>query len=213
MAETLPINIPIPPEPSITTYSFTDVATNTGYLVLYPVMVNENSAETYTLTTSSGVYSNGTLAKQRPFGGTYSASSISINFDMLIVKRMILKGKARVSMALGVTAGSGSAFDMVTTASFYKVVGGTPTQLGSTSTNTHNGSGSSLMNSTSVSHQIDISETELKVGDTLRFTFTINDCGAQIVFHDPANRTVIDADGTSLSPTKSTVELPLRVDL
>ena len=208
----IPLNIPIPVESATINYNFTDIMARTGYVTFYPTLTWETNAAAYTLTTNSNVGSNSELGAEilnTSYGGTYSANAISINFDYTFKTTQRIGGVALISMAYATaTTGNGTA---TLTAKIYKNAG----QLGTTATytKTYNSTSSLQVNNTA-SMQINLADTTFAVNDVLRLTITITDNGPKnTIFHDPVGRTCTDLDGTSLTQTRSILNLPFRITI
>lgn len=197
---------------AIASYNFFDIATGAGYKTFYLADLYNVATKEYRLI-GDIIYSS--------TGYTQSASNgtLDLDFDLSLALPMQLKGDATISIPINMqrvtSTGGGST---VFSGSMLLVRNGVETQIGSTSQQTITYADLGASNSTHwniVAFAIRMPTTKLKGGDTLRFNLQSSAGGANVVntiFHDPEDRTFTDL-GTGIISSKSTINLPFKIDL
>jgi hypothetical protein len=199
-------------EDSVGTYSFTDIATGTGYKVFYGVVLYEGSTKTYALSPEAIASFRDEVSDASV---THAANTAyDVDLDIVITKPLILKGKAFVNVPLTINVGAGATASTTCTASLYYVRGGSETQIGSTATATVqlNDIGANQTEWAMFSARIDVPTTTLKSGDTIRLNVTTSAPGndKQVVIRiDPTNTGV-----TSIIKSEVlSLVVPFKIDL
>jgi hypothetical protein len=213
----LPINIPIPAESAVASYSWTDIADGTGNVELDGFLTTSSTTTNYFLKTNpletSSVYfglANGDVTTEFYLGAFNTPR--------------VLKGSCYVYLLLMGRGGdfSGAAVTLYATLSLWKKSGGVSTQIGSSVITPTLSVGRNVWGLTATNNFITASQTNFKIGDEiyLRIVSTATGitstsrCG---IYADPRNRTARDPWGVSSDTTgKSTylkLSLPFKVDL
>jgi hypothetical protein len=196
MAEIMPVNIPIPAEPVIVSYDFTDFAEGTGVVVFEGF---KDSAGNYGLSTSSNIPSAEIVTTATdPNTATIYFTLTPFNMPKKI------KGTAIALFSAYATPAGGGANITVT---IQKSSGGTVTDLGNAVTGNISGGGAVVC----AVLIIPLTETPFKRGDILRAKCDINPEGSNCIMgHDPYNRTY--GSFTASTPTKFRVNIPFKIE-
>lgn len=201
MATGLPINIPVPSEPVLVSYNFTDIADGTGVVTLYGFTTEDTGGIAYNLGTES--VRSATISTGE---GTYT-------FDMKPFNTpRIAKGTAILSITIGVpntnqgklTAKISNATQAVDITSVIT----SPTFAGTPAPAT----------AKSYLLKLPITQHSFRIGDVLRLTIVLTHVAggdAVEIGHDPQNR-----DGAYIVPatysahtTVMKLNMPFKVDL
>jgi hypothetical protein len=217
MAQTLPINFPIPGESAIASYNYYDITDGTGITIFYGFTHNESGTTGYALSTNAMYpYSIKTLVSSAVDGltklGTY-------NFDLILNAPRRIKGKARFIGSYGTTANAGGS-RVALVVNLIKVSGGTPTTIATASTETS----SEVVSVTGwflANLEIALTSiTHFKKSDTLRVQVELwgdaNSGACDFFFaHDPINRTSLQTVGVPLVIQTSILQahIPFALDL
>lgn len=188
MASTLPVNIPIPTESAIASYSFTDIASGVGYQFLYPVQTLNGSGAAYSLVSSTVHIDTNTL-------GFNNNNSGYVSFDSspFLSPRMV-KGKLYFTGQFFRSSGSAQCQVKIS-----HVRGATVTDIGAAITSA--GISASLY----FNFEWDIAQTQFKVGDILRLSMNITAVGLYVPI-DPSG-----AQPSGIAPSK--LYIPFDLDL
>lgn len=201
MADNLPINFPVPAEPTIASYTYTDIADGSGMITFYGFHVNDNTGGAAQILSSSIVNSN-------LIGTTFtSAGSTTYNYNHAAFKAPRTVG-AGIGFAQMSIYKASQQFDVTVAV---KKVSGSTTTIG-TSTMTANQTSSTVKTFTI---PIDITQTHFKIGDILRISVTFTRAGSLTcnVGHDPLNRAFTNIPDTSANPTQLKFWIPFRLDV
>ena len=198
-------------EGKITSYSFYDMLSGTGYKTFYGMDLTEVSTNKYALSPEILDPLNGYTASA---GG----GSLDLDFDLSVQLPFTLKGNCLINVPIGAGAAGLTDVTIPTTIKLYKVSGGVETQLGDTVTNSM-----VFLSVSNVAYQhrilagrIIMPTTSFKAGDTIRLSVACTGSGTNTVFiyHAPTNATAyLPAQDTTTYPIDLLVCLPFRVDL
>jgi len=197
MVELLPISFPVPTEPAIASYNYTDVAEGTG-VIIFDGYNTEDNAGTITTRLSSNPISSATIES------SFTAGVGTLNYDLTVFNSpRTIKGTATV--ALSAIAVGGTA----TMRAYIKkvAVGGAVTSLGD------NTGGVITLTPKHDVINIPLTQTHFAKGDTLRLTLTstyVTDC---IIGNDPLNRNGASVTPSSTFPTTLKIAIPFKLDL
>lgn len=198
MADTLPINIPIPSSNAVQSYEFIDFQQSTGYVTFYGAMTKNNSTTAYVLTSRSSTYSwdIATDAGTLSVSGSYQ-KPIDIDFDLLFIRPIKLRGDFIVSVPIKLKENTGGGQNL----RCYSIVkirhwdGSTETDLGSSGGSSAQRSVSGTTSYFVDTHKINITKKVFNRNETLRITVELwyttdsNASGDLIqIAHDPAGR-------------------------
>ena len=215
MADALPINIPIPPESSIASYSYSDVASGTGFITDYLFNTEDDSAKDYHLASTAN-RSNDTTVSATTNSATF-VEVINEDFDILFNKPQRIRGTAIVTIATGSDTGGGGSATHYAVATLYHYDGSTETSMATVQTAAHvNSTGGG--NSKIFTARLDISTAvKFSKGDTLRLTVQIYGKASAgtddfALFHSPQDRAVTFG-GTVMSSTQSLINTPFIIEL
>lgn len=224
MAESLPLSFPIPAEAVISSFTFTELLTNVGYLKFYLGATSEwltSTTKTTTYIATPNVYFPETTESSysATIGETPSAK-ITINFDSVEFKKpLTIEGTALFTMPLKVTQGSAGAEGWIKT-TVQRWDGSSATTIGSKESEPQVNSGTKQMTT-----QISLTKTSFSIGDQLRIKIEVyakaqTGVGTTVGFstqiaYDPQGR-----DTTNFTPssdntlsTISNIIIPFKVDL
>jgi hypothetical protein len=213
MAQTLPINFPLPNESAIASYNYTDVVQGVGRLVLYPTDGYKISDLTYYLTTEA-------MFSQTPSTTAPINTSLELNFDAILNTNLTLQGYCNIQIPVSYYKSSGAGTWTVT-AKLYSVVSAVETQIGSTTTLTFSGSGDAKWYWDIGNAIIDCPITIIKKGSTLRLELISSAAGAASVFRfyhspvgeDEAMSSTAGEIGNLVQTTKNILNLPIKLSL
>ena len=206
MAETIPINFPIPQETAITSYPYSDIREGTGIVRFRGVrlQIDNNSAnDVYSLVTDSGIVS----VKD---GATVVTSGSSLDFDVTFNTPKIIDGNCIIYIPIyWTTAGAAATITPKVTVIHYDGSSET-TLLAQTTFQTGTGS---IATADEWGLRVDIPRTHFKICETLRFTIEFATGGAAAtyyLFHIPgaSSTTYFPLGGGALS-----FFVPFRLDL
>lgn len=213
MAQTLPLNFPIPAgEQSLISYSFSEGVSKTAYITFYVVADSTGSK----FLSSTDIHSDEGYTNTQK--GENTTGSEEYNIDIEIKSPIIAKGRAFVSAtcyAQRASAGTGNGYFKIR---LYKYDGSTETEIGAQVTTQTATSSSSTYDDVRVLASFDVARTHFAIGDIFRLNieFWWDNTGTggskSGWFHDGKNR---DFTGrTNLgeaTPTNVIVNLPLEV--
>lgn len=220
----------VPPVQAIASYSYTDIASGTGFIV-YNGYNSIDEATKKTSLTSQNIYSETIYTS-----GTYTETApawqkcLDIDFDLTEFKiAQTVSGKAIVMFTWGAKGVGGAAINTYCVAKIRKWDGSTETEIGDAqkgnSSNVYTSPAAGNWNTWSGTVEIDLTETHFKVGDILRLTIELWGQGGNgsvndvLIAHSPQNLTessVLDpgADANQLSKyTFLKVHVPFKLDL
>jgi len=187
MAEILPINFPLPPEPAIISYSWTDLDSGTGYVDYFLLGTKNTSGETVLLTPSSSVV--GFWDSQ---GNGFNETTYH-NFDVTFNHPRTIKGRAYFS---------GQMFDLdnnsKVTAKLIHYDGSTETVIGAETVTFEIANGTY-----NFCLCWDVSQTLFKKGETLRLAVKVGQDGCEIC---------IDPTGTTPAIKPARLSVPFKID-
>jgi len=198
---------------AVATYSYSDIASGTGYINYYGYTTTDSVGTTYHLTTQSPRSS--TISTVQNSSGSFD---VDHDFDLPSFRLpQIVRGTAIITGSCFTNGTNvGDTFHIIYT--LKRVRGGTETTVGTVQTETYD-------NSVTTDHNITVdmtcSQTHFAPDDVLRLTVNIvctaggGAAGKQLEFgHDPQNR-----DGGGLDPSTDDtttilkIEVPYRLDI
>lgn len=226
MAETLPINLPLPSESAIASYNFTEVATATGYITYLPLQ----TSDTYLLQ-SNTIYSDLVLTYAET-GNTSATKVIDIDFDLVFNLPRVLKGIGFVSVPIVLYArDTGKTNSAYIIAKLRKWDGTTETDIITNQSDTFSSASTSTnqQDTARFTIDLDIPKTLIKKGETLRLTIEgwltagTTTVAGLAVGHDPKDRSRTNRDARSVDnnesitfgtdPSSMILNAPFRIDL
>ena len=197
--------------PVIASYSYTDLADNTGYVIYYGASANTDAGMTYELTNSS-TYSY----KVQLSGSTASTTVVRVlaqPFDIKFNRAAIVKGKMRVQVPSTLNGGTNTLYYL--SGSFSKVSDETETVITSFRQEDRGSSSASVETAGIISNiPLNISGSQyFKAGDTLRINLemyakTSSGTSTCYILSDPQNRSGPDI---TVSSTASTTTVPTSI--
>lgn len=207
-------------EQSIASYDYVDLADGIGYVTLYGSVTQISSAG---LLTKSTIYSD-LITRQGTITGTAGAKCFDIDFDNVINKPLVIRGKAYINIPMVGYQQAADGDTFVWPECYLRKWDGT------TETNIATASGAMIRhNFTSPTHTyyhprmslvvLDVPLTRFKKGETLRLTVEAWGCenttGTSImnIGHDPKNRTDSASNFQSTDNTQLMFFLPTVIDL
>lgn len=104
MANTLPLNIPVPASASIASFNYTDIAEGTGVVKFYGASRNANGTTDYFLTTSP-VYSDDIILSGAIPTGNFDRV-LAKSYDVKFNRPQNLKGIAYLNLSIGASVGT-----------------------------------------------------------------------------------------------------------
>jgi len=200
MADTLPINFPLPAETANATYNYIDIINGLGMVEFYAGSSQEGGTEDYHL--SPNVFYSNTIELRTP--DTFNFDTASFNTPRRV------KGTAYVNFGHWETSSGGTSAAVIR---FYKVSGGTPTAISSEITaDKPVGNGAGKMCFVAIA----LTETNFAIGDYLRMAFTTAvSSGDLYIGIDPAGREGIFLKSSTTPPTTTTMKVwvPFKIDI
>lgn len=207
MADQLPLNIAIPPEPTLATYSYTDIADGTGVIKLYGYQSSSNTGMDYHLTSQTPYSASMSIITPNNTIATYDFDLSPFNTPRTV------KGNALFQIgAFKAAAASGAIFVEI-----QKFDGVTPTTIASKLSEIFLSSGSNGGKNFVVS--IPVPQTHFKIGENLRLSLTIHSRGSNMnVGTDPKNiefsELVVGVDIEGEEPTGQLIlNVPFKLNL
>jgi hypothetical protein len=208
----VPINFAVPGEGAVASYSFTDLATGTGYTSFYFIDCS-NSIKMLTPTT---------FYSKKGYTATPTNTAMDVDFDLLFNKKSVVAGDALIQIPVVLVNNSGGGGTITTTAKaeiFAVAVGGAETSLGSISENLSASVAASDYSNQFLIGKITVAEHAFVKGEKLRVTFTATAMGSNLITmigHDPKNRTsAFSAQPitTTWITSQSIINIPFKVEL
>jgi len=231
MADQLPLNFPIPAEPAIASYSFTDLAAETAYLRTFAVRT-DNGFRLFQTRYDSSSRKYGTTdttdnGKQFITGIITGINNVLVkeidrDFDIKFKRPVIIKGVLFAQFTYGVISAAGGNITMSHVVKVRHVTsGGTETDLAAFD------SGASSENGGAVERRIlidfDIAQKAFLIDETLRITIEIwaaSSTGASpdkrmVLYHDGNNRETSAAGDNEFAnhDTDIIVDIPFKVNI
>lgn len=208
----LPINFAVPNENIGVSYDYFDLFRKIGYKVLNCCsMLDETSTEKYIL--------NPDLSESYSISKGGENQSFNVKFDFKCPQKLTLLGNCFFSVPIVFTTSYDAGHTCTTTASvkINKVIGGTTTQIGTTISK----SISSYVSNTSFDYNrfvgvVNLGNLILNKDDILELEISTTSPGNLLgisIMHDPKDRIPTGTAWTNIKTTKSTLTIPLRVDL
>lgn len=201
MARLLPTNFPLGAEP-IATYSFSELASGVGTIILYGFNTIDNAVTSYSMTSSS-IYSNDKLTIDQS-GGAADTKRLDINCDLVFNKPITLFGTflAQVTWLSGHDTSANLQGVSYIKIRLRKWDGSSETELFANTKSDTLTTASGVADSKTTPIEIDVSSrTIIGTGDTLRITVEVWSTAPGVgnttrcaLLHDPANRTVTCAE-------------------
>lgn len=199
-------------ENSVATYSFAELASGQGYITMY----GGQTLNTTQHLSSFTYYSENTTV----VSSTGSVSTTDFDFDIPVLKPIILKGKAIISATMMFYVGAAARTATANlVATLYHYDGATETSIGtgtSTATTADNAYGTGATANKAISFTV--TNKAFKIGDTIRLTIRINisasNSAGNFVYLccDPKNTTVTIGSATSVN-SQLLFNMPVRIDL
>lgn len=215
MADTLPLNFPLPTESAVASYNWTDVADSTGYITFYAF---DNEAGAYTLTQNANFYSK--VAKVSVGGAGADSDE---DFDITFANTHTIKGDLLVGITYYAQSGNNETVSGQVKVKIVHYDGTTPTVIGTQQTSAILTKSTTGIIARRTTFKFSITGQVFKSGDTLRINVVLAPGGSSAsasnagYYFDPANRDIDGADldvGTTVdAPTQLTIEVPFRIDL
>ena len=212
MANIMPINIPLPQEPIMANYNWTDVASGVGF-VTFDLFQTDNSTATEYRISDNVLGGEGSHAP-------VSSGTVTFTFDSspLGTPRVMMgTAFALFSQAVWSTGGSGNSASVYAVVSICKWDGTNETVLATQTTSTL--SRVSALEAVTRSLGFSIAKTNFKIGEQIRIkvavTSAISGTGRTRTIWDPLNR---DSGGeasitASTNPTYFKINIPFKIDL
>jgi len=203
MADTLPLNFPIPSEGIIASYDYLDIADGIGYVKYFAC---KDQAE-YFLTRQT--IPSDIIELTGAVDGNETPAKLTLNFDVEMKAPRTLKGRAYAAIpaiAQGGSTGAGLTHNVYYKVYFKHYDGSTETTLGSgtSATKTITGSsGQTLNHDEYLVVGADCTQTDFAIGDKIRITLEIYawqssaTYGSYYVGIDPLGRTTVYTSLTS----------------
>jgi hypothetical protein len=222
MADTLPLNFPIPKSGSIATYSYTDIAEGTGVVQFNLSTHQEEAVVGYFMTTNT-IGANDLSSSVATTAGGFTKDG-DFDFDVVFNNFQKIKGKAYAEFEWGQNhnnTGAGQTSYIILRIRKYD--GSTETEIASAQSESISVGVLASMSQRSTLLMNIPSRVSFSKGDILRLTVEVwtNDntgLGTVIVAHDPKNREVATGSiggSTSTTFSESTFKLfvPFELDL
>lgn len=212
MARKIPHNFLESGEQAIATYNFIDIIEASGIIEFYGFRTIDDATQNSLLTANDSIYSQGTNTAVGTSGGGFT-KDIDIDFDLTFNRTQTIKGNGYCNIVTFVSsnyAGTQQYFII----KLRKFDGSTETEIADAQTQTYtSGSSGSREYKTNCVPLTIASNVIFRKGEIMRCTvegWSNRASGSgQIGFmHDPANRTVTDAETTQLS-----FLIPFQLDL
>lgn len=169
MADTLPLNFPIPQENIISSYTFQDIAQNVSYATYYAVIDR----------TGAGILSPSGIETDQEYwriSKTTASGSEEWNFDLTFKRPVTIEGKLMVVCTYGGKKGTGSAPQSYETVEIFHVnATATETSIGTEQTGeTYNYGGDTNVRSYRKLFIFDITKKTFGIGEKLRVEVVTN---------------------------------------
>lgn len=197
--------------PVLANYSYTDIASGTGYIVYNAFATETSAAVDYHLGTST-VLSNPKFTEKH-----WAANGLQLDLDFDLTEFQItqtLEGTALVSFALNIHDIGLGAVSTYAIAKVRKWDGSTETEIASVTSNTFSATAPTNTNETFLV-PITIPQTVFAVGETLRLTIEVYGTGdgdSQFaIAHDPADRAITEFPSAEFTTLK--FHAPSKLDL
>ena len=207
MADTLPINFPLPSESAVASYDWIDITDGTGYKTFYAAACATSAATLYFLTKnpidSGPIYL--TVA---------GAGNTEQDFDSLFNRPATIEGEAILSMTIGKSAGAASTgyvdvyFIRVDTAAAEHAIANIRTE-----TVSQNAAGP---NYARITTKLTIPQTHFAIGEKLRITLKLTTAGAATNYYlyiDPSARASFTDDNGFAASSDLPIYVPFKVEL
>jgi hypothetical protein len=208
MAEVLPINFAVPGENILSTYDYADIASGTGYISFYAGVLKSSNCLSNIIFWGNTINTSGTNTT------TSYVKVVDVDFDALLNKPLVLRGKAIINVPYSFIAGNGAfAGNGYIVAKIRKWDGSTETEIANNTGTTRTDS-AGVLGYYLEGLDITVPLTNFKKGEYIRLTiegWAKNDTNGQpstiTICHDPKNRTW----GTSLT-SQLLFFCPVRID-
>ena len=195
-------------EPSIASYSYTDIAEGTGVVKFYLFNSEDDSAKDYHLT-SNVLFSRDVTAQASGSGSPKQ----DIDFDLAAFNMpQTINGTGYATIAMGGRSTAGSSVYIIVRV---RKESGGETTLVSIQSDTHTLPAASTQN-WYFNVPLVIPQTHFKKGDILRITIETYPVHVDTGIHigtSPKNRGYTVAGGTAVTLSESTVYIPFKLDL
>lgn len=199
MAETLPINFPLPSESFSANFDYFDWASGFGYRRLY-LSTTETSVATSYILTPNTIHST--------HGATTIGVSEDRDFDVAFASPQTIEGD--VILRFSEAAGSGSASMSATWKIYHVTVGGTETQLATVTTPTVN-VGASGRNYLIVT-KMAVAKTSFAIGEKLRLNVVTTGTSPGLIAIDPSGLTsTTETDTGRVYTREAFIEVPFII--
>lgn len=217
MADTLPINFPVPSESAVASYNYTDIAEGTGIVTFQGFNSVDDSGISYKLS-SNAPYSNDIYTQETIDAQTYT-KEIDADFDVEFNGPHRIRGKVicNVPIGLGIPSGTGYAYVI---AKLRKWDGSTETEIASEQSETLDNITTDTAKMLCFVIDASSAETKFNKGDTLRITLEVwtkrgGTSGPKVAIgHSPQQRDASASDCfTTGDLTKLTFYVPFVLDL
>lgn len=131
MADVLPVNFPVPSEAAVATYSFQDLLTNTGTIVLYGATAKDDGTTNvvYFLTSNPGYGSWLAWSREQISGTSDGVFAANADFDYEVQTTIHIVGTGHVLIPFYVSGGTGNANIGATLSLYHVATDSTETQL------------------------------------------------------------------------------------
>ena len=201
--------------PSIATYSFEDIISGTGIILLYAGNVNNSGTTDYKLSNFQ-YYSHSSAISTGELGLISSTKVLDLDFDVLVNKTLRFKGEAIINIPISAyAAGADGVVSAFVIAKLRHYDGTTETDVASVTLEGIEDFGTDNTTTYKLSTgSMTVPLTTFREGDTIRLTIELwceasgnSTCKANVV-NDPKGRTVGTLDSSQL-----TIQLPTRLDL
>lgn len=210
----LPITIPLPGESAIASYDWSELALNIAYKTLYCCLLKTGAAvNSYVMTTSNDIISNGTSGAIVLTDGTISGpnGALDLNFLFVINKPLLIRGDLILTVPFGGynQSGSNSTLFSTMTVTLYHGEGVTDTQMGTANATASVYVSNNGTNFSNLSFSIPLTPKNFGVGTYLKLRVQLGAMGSSkygILLHDPANR-------SSTYNSKLAVSIPIKADI
>lgn len=160
MADTLPLNFPIPAEGSIVSYNWSDTLNGLGYITFYPTITDNSTAEN--ILSPEIIQGEAYISASGTVDTTFSSSTFNTP--------KTIKGDAYISGALYQNSGANTTI----TATFYKYSGGQSAISSAIATETWVAGGNRNLY---FNFRIPLTETHFKIGDYLQLKLSVTSTG------------------------------------
>lgn len=101
MADTIPLNIPVPATQAIASFDFFDLVNGTGVVKLYGAEQRGDGAASYYLTTNENTYSNNIVLSGAVVAAGTTTRVFTTNFDIEFNRTLNVKGMAYLNVTIG----------------------------------------------------------------------------------------------------------------